>query len=223
MCNSSLINVSAPMSDQVTLGMVAKPSRWDDGWVVWSAALKSAGESRRVERTDGGSAFGLDLRNWEMGVASRALGRFWKSSEEEEEGRGGEGGADSEGGRASVVDGGRMPHSSGTSIPSIIASSPLAAGSSIALTRGEPAAEGSSSTVASGRLSRPPSSRNIRFTAPTPAALVRLARSAPTYPGVAFANARKSKSVGIDRGASSVRRILLSQRKEGVTKRKYTD
>lgn len=63
--------------------------------------------------------------------------------------------------------------------------------------------------TASGRVSVPSESCwKIRFTAMMPAAPVRAARSAPTYPGVAFANARKSKSPSSRSFDESTRNIL---------------
>lgn len=76
MCSSSRVWLSAPISDQVTSGMVAKPSRLAEGWTIFNAARKSAGVREMVESWSEVRAVGWDMRNLAMGVFLTSSGRL---------------------------------------------------------------------------------------------------------------------------------------------------
>lgn len=76
MCSSSRVWLSAPISDHVTSGMVAKPSRLAEGWTIFNAARKSAGVREMVESWSEVRAVGWDMRNLAMGVFLTSSGRL---------------------------------------------------------------------------------------------------------------------------------------------------
>lgn len=161
------------MSDQVTSGTVAKPSRFDDGWTSFRASVKSAEVMHRGASWASVSGSGCALRKWAIELADD-----WKDMFENGVLLGMDTGIGLGAGGSASID------------------------TSIAF-----------ASIGSGRISVPSEScLNIRLTARIPAAPVKAAKSAPTYPGVALARATKLKSPSSLNLADRTRRILTQRR-----------
>lgn len=77
MCSSSLVPCSAPISDQVTSGTVAKPSRFEEGWTCLRAWVKSEEVMQR-----GASWVSVSGSGWAFRKCAMELGDDWKEMSE---------------------------------------------------------------------------------------------------------------------------------------------
>jgi hypothetical protein len=72
---SSLMDLRAPRSAQVTDGTVVNPSRREEGWTMERARVKSAFVREREESWEGERGRGCDWRKEAIGRAAREVGR----------------------------------------------------------------------------------------------------------------------------------------------------
>lgn len=176
-CNSLLIPWRAPMSDQDTLGTVVKPSRREEGWICERARWKSEEVRWRGESCEGVRGEGWVWRKWAI---EEAVGREERVGRVRRVGNGAEGG---------VVDGAAPVSTPSEGSTCITTSSPAPSISPTSPSFPSTSKSTSGITIVPSEIPL-----NILLTAMIPAAPVNAVKSAPTYPGVAFANAVKSKS-----------------------------
>ena len=184
--SSSLVFCNAPMSAQVTSGTVAKPSRLDEGCTCFNASIKSAGVIHK-----GASWVSVSGSGWAIRKCAIEPDVSWEDRPENR------GGFDVE------ASGWGCNTETGTEDTSVVGGLSITIEMSCSSSTAAASGSGSGSTSVPSEICL-----NILFTAIIPAAPVRAERSAPTYPGVAFARALKLKSPSNRSFAQRTLRIL---------------